>query len=143
MMMMMSAHFFLCLLLCWMALPLQGLELLDPEEVKYIRSHITATVGDSVTLDCGSTVPTIFIWGFTRPGSESNVAVAYNYGKGPKLQAQASILGQLQMPHNSSSLVLEALNKHAEGMYTCQALYDTEDGTRMTFYFTWLDVADD
>ena len=120
-----------------------GLEILDPEEVEYIRSNATATVGGSVTLDCGSTVPTIFIWGFTKPGTENNVAVAYNYGQGPKLQAQSGSLGRMQVLVNTSALVIEELQRDAEGMYTCQALYDTDEGARITFYFTRLDVEDD
>ncbi|KAI9548060.1 hypothetical protein NQZ68_013079 [Dissostichus eleginoides] len=121
----------------------QALEILDPEEVEYIRTNATATVGDSVTLDCGSTMPTIFIWGFTKPGTDNNVAVAYNYGQGPKLQAQSSSLGHMLVPVNTSALVIEELQRDAEGMYTCQALYDTDEGTRITFYFTRLDVDND
>ncbi|KAK5905057.1 hypothetical protein CesoFtcFv8_006563 [Champsocephalus esox] len=132
-----------CGLLLSLALPLQALKILDPEEVEYIRTNATATVGDSVTLDCGSTMPTIFIWGFTKPGTDNNVAVAYNYGQGPKLQAQSSSLGHMLVPFNTSALVIEELQRDAEGMYTCQALYDTDEGTRITFYFTRLDVDDD
>lgn len=120
-----------------------GLEIHDPEEVEYIRSHVTTTVGGSVTLDCGSTMPTIFIWGFTKPGTDNNVAVAYNYGQGPKLQSQFSSLGHIQVPVNTSALVIEELKRDAGGMYTCQALYDTDEGARITFYFTRLDVKDD
>ncbi|KAF7655775.1 hypothetical protein LDENG_00051160 [Lucifuga dentata] len=134
---------FFCLLLCWLAIPLQGLQILDPEEVEYVRSHANGTVGGSVTLDCGSTVPTIFIWGFTKPGTDNNVAVAYNYGQGPKLQSQSSSLGRLQVRFNSSSLVIEELQRDAEGMYTCQALYDTDEGPRITFYFNRLQLEDD
>ncbi|CAB1448000.1 unnamed protein product [Pleuronectes platessa] len=133
----------ICLLLCSLALPLQGLEIFDPEEVEYIRSHVTAAAGGSVTLHCGSTMPSIFIWGFTKPGTDSNMAVAYNYGQGPKLQAQSGSLGRLQVPVNTSALVIEELGREAGGMYTCQALYDTEEGARITFYFTRLDVEDD
>lgn len=111
--------------------------------MEYIRSNATATVGGSVTLDCGSTVPTIFIWGFTKPGTENNVAVAYNYGQGPKLQSQSGSLGRMRVLVNTSALVIEELQGDAEGMYTCQALYDTDEGARVTFYFTRLDVEDD
>ncbi|CAK6957921.1 uncharacterized protein LOC118341977 [Scomber scombrus] len=134
---------YFCLLFCWLALPLKGLEIFDPEEVEYIRSHVTATVGSSVTLDCGSTMPTIFIWGFTKPGADNNMAVAYNYGQGPKLQSQSSSLGRMQVPFNTSALLIEGLQQDAEGMYTCQALYDTDEGARVTFYFTRLDLEDD
>lgn len=120
-----------------------GLEILDPEEVEYIRSNVTAAAGGSVTLDCGSATPTIFIWGFTKPGTDNSVAVAYNYGQGPKLQPQSDSLGRMLVPGNSSALVIEELQKEATGMYTCQALYDTDEGARVTFYFTRLDVEDD
>lgn len=120
-----------------------GLEILDPEEVEYIRSNVTAAVGRAVTLDCGSTMPTIFIWGFTKPGTDNNVAVVSNYGQGAKLHLQSSRLGRLQVPVNTSALVIEELQQEAEGMYTCQALYDTGEEARITFYFTRLDLEDD
>lgn len=88
-------------------------------------------------------MPTIFIWGFTRPGTDSNVALAYNYGQGPKLQYQSSSQGRMRVPANTSALVIEELQREAAGMYTCQALYDTDEGARVTFYFTRLDVEDD
>lgn len=87
-------------------------------------------------------MPTFFIWGFTKPGTDNNVALAFNYGQGPKLKAQSGSLG-MQVPVNTSALVIEKLQREAEGMYTCQALYDTDEGARITFYFTWLDVEDD
>ena len=93
-------------------------------------------------MDCGSVVPTIFIWGFTKPGTDNNVAVAHNYGQGPKLQPQSSSLGRIQLHANTSALVIEELEKDSAGMYTCQALYDTDEGARITFYFTRLDVED-
>lgn len=127
----------------WLCLScVAGLEIFDPEEVEYIRSHTNATVGGSVTLDCGSIMPTIFIWGFTKPGSDNNIALAYNYGQGPKVQSQSSNLGRMHVPVNTSALVIEELQSEAAGTYTCQALYDTEEGARITFYFTGLDVED-
>lgn len=87
-------------------------------------------------------MPTIFIWGFTKPGTDNNVPVAYNYGQGPKVHSQSSSLSHMLVPVNTSALVIEELQKDAEGMYTCQALYDTDDGNRITFYFTRLDVED-
>lgn len=119
-----------------------GLEIHEPEEVEYIRSRVMTTVGGSVSLDCGSTMPSIFIWGFTKSGTDNNVAVAYNYGQGPKLQSQSSALGHVHVPVNTSALVIGELKRDAEGMYTCQALYDTEEGPRIAFYFTRLDVED-
>lgn len=115
----------------------------DPEEVEYVRSNATARVGGSVTLECGSSMPSIFIWGFTKPGTDNNVAVAYNYGGASKLQAQSGSLGHVRVPVNTSALVMEELRKDAEGMYTCQALYDSDQGARVMFYFTRLDVEED
>ncbi|MED6272104.1 hypothetical protein CHARACLAT_026898 [Characodon lateralis] len=134
---------YVCFLLCCLALPLQGLKIFDPEEVEYIRSNATATLGGSVTLDCGSVMPAIYIWGFTKPGTDNNVAVAHNYGQGPKVQSQSSSLGSIKLQVNTSTLVIEELQKEATGMYTCQALYDTDKGARITFYFTRLEVEDE
>lgn len=122
---------------------LAGLEISDPEEVEYIRSNATATVGGSVTLDCGSVIPTIYIWGFTKPGTDNNVAVAHNYGQGPKVQSQSGNMGSVKLQDNSPALVIEELQKDAAGMYTCQAMYDTDEGARITFYFTRLEVKDE
>lgn len=120
-----------------------GLEIHDPEEVEYVRSHIRSSAGASVSLRCGSAKPNIFIWGFTKPGTDSNVALAYDYGQGAKVQSQASALGHVRVPANTSGLLIEELRSEAGGTYTCQALYDTDGGARVTFYFTRLDVEDD
>ena len=110
--------------------------------MEYIRSNATAAVGGSVTLDCGSVMPNIFIWGFTKPGTDSNVALAHNYGQGPKLQPRPGGLGRVRLDANTSALVIDELEKDASGMYTCQALYDADEGARVAFYFTRLDVED-
>lgn len=115
----------------------------DPEEVEYARSDVTARVRGSVTLECGTSMPSIFIWGFTKPGTDNNMAVAYNYGGASKLQVQSGSLGHVQVPVNTSVLVMEELRKDAEGMYTCQALYDSDQGARVMFYYTRLDVEED
>lgn len=119
-----------------------GLEIFDPEEVEYIRANLTVATGGSVTLDCGSTPPHIFIWGFTKPGTDNNVAVAYNYGLGPKVQSLSSSLGHLSIPDNTSALLIEDVQLEAHGMYTCQALYNLDQGASVTFYFTKLTVVD-
>lgn len=115
----------------------------EPEEVEYVHSHIRTAAGGSVSLSCGSAKPNIFIWGFTKLGTDNNVALAYDYGQGAKVQAQASALGHCRVPANSSGLVMEGLRREAGGTYTCQALYDTDGGAHVTFYFTRLDVEDD
>lgn len=120
-----------------------GLEIFDPEQVEYVHSNTTVTAGGFVTLHCGSPPPHIFIWGFTKPGTVNNVAVAYNYGHGPKLQSLSSDLGQLSIPENTSSLVIEDVQLKAQGMFTCQALYDEDQGVRATFFFTKLAVVDE
>lgn len=111
--------------------------------MEYTRSNVTARVGGSVTLECGASVPAIFIWGFTKPGTDNSIAVAYNYGGSSKLQAQSGNLGRVRVPVNTSALVMEELRKDAEGMYTCQALYDSDQGAQVMFYFTRLDVEED
>ncbi|KAJ7990151.1 hypothetical protein DPEC_G00297350 [Dallia pectoralis] len=123
--------------------PLQGLDLTDSEEVKYVRQQAKGTVGGSITLGCGSTLPNIFIWGFTRPGTSSNVALAYDYGQGAKIQPQLSNSpGRLSLVPNTSSLLLKDLHPDAHGMYTCQALYDVPQGAPITFYYTQLEVVE-
>lgn len=97
-------------------------------------------VGRSVVLGCGSTLPDVYIWGYTRPGTESNRAVVYNYGQGPKVQPLAEDLGELSITPNTSSLTIKGLPQKAQGLYTCQALYDTDKGAKVSFYSVQLDV---
>lgn len=133
-----------CLFLCFLLLSLQGMEILDPDEVEYIRLQANGTVGGNVTLECGSVLPTIFIWGYARAGSPGNVALAYNYGQGPKVQPPAhGGPAHLSVPANTSALRLEQVSREAEGTYTCQALYDADQGARITFYYTQLVVSGD
>ncbi|KAJ3590986.1 hypothetical protein NHX12_008934 [Muraenolepis orangiensis] len=130
------------LLLCSLLTRLQGLEILDPHEVEYLHLQATGTLGGSVTLDCGSTLPTIYIWAYSGAGPEDSVALAYDYGQGAKLQPRAHRHARMSVPLNSSALTLEELQAEARGTYTCQALYDKEDGARITFYITQLDMED-
>ncbi|CAL1571007.1 unnamed protein product [Knipowitschia caucasica] len=115
----------------------------EPEEVEYVRTNVTVAAGGSVTLLCGSPPPHIFIWGFTKPGSDNNIAVAYNYGHGSKVQSNSEDLGLLSIPENSSCLRIDDVQSEGQGMFTCQALYDEEEGVRDTFYFTKLIVVED
>ena len=120
-----------------------GLEILDPQEVEYIHQQVNGTAGGSVTLDCGPTLPTIYVWAYAGAGSEDSVALAYNYGHGAKLQPRSHRSARMSVPLNSTTLVLTELQVGAQGTYTCQALYDVEDGARITFYITRLDVEEE
>ncbi|KAJ8403795.1 hypothetical protein AAFF_G00346630 [Aldrovandia affinis] len=132
-----------CVTLCLLLALLQGLEIPDPQGVEYIRAEARGLAGGSVTLGCGSTLPSIYIWGYTGPATHRNQAVVYNYGHGPKVQRLSSSLGQLRVVPNTSSLVIDKLLLSAAGMYTCQALYDTADGPKLAFYFIQLDVLEE
>ncbi|XP_061638397.1 V-set and immunoglobulin domain-containing protein 10-like 2 [Phyllopteryx taeniolatus] len=124
-------------------LPLRALDLFDAEEVEYLSFNVSATTGGSVRLDCGADPPSVFIWGFTRAGSDSSVALAYDYGRGPKLQALPGGAGRIRVPANTSALVVDEVRREVEGTYTCQALYHAGRADRVTFYYTRLDVEDD
>ncbi|XP_078055053.1 V-set and immunoglobulin domain-containing protein 10-like 2 [Mustelus asterias] len=125
----------------WILAPLAlGLDILDPEEVTYIESQVKGVIGRSVILECGQTLPTIYIWGFTRPGFSDIRAVLYNYGMGPKLQKMASMFGDVKVLSDSASLVIDNLQLAAEGRFTCQSLYDTNDGAKLIYIFVRLHV---
>ncbi|XP_072094295.1 V-set and immunoglobulin domain-containing protein 10-like 2 [Mobula birostris] len=112
-----------------------GLVILDPEEVTYIETQVKGVIGRSVVLECGQSLPTIYIWGFTRPGSSGIRAVLYDYGMGAKLQRMASMFGEVKILSNSASLVIGNLQLAAEGRFTCQSLYDTDDGAKLVYVF--------
>ncbi|XP_051895650.1 V-set and immunoglobulin domain-containing protein 10-like 2 [Pristis pectinata] len=117
-----------------------GLVILDPEEVTYIETQVKGVIGRSVVLECGQSLPTIYIWGFTRPGSSGIRAVLYDYGMGAKLQKMASMFGEVKVLSNSASLVIDNLQLAAEGRFTCQSLYDTNDGAKLVYIFVDLYV---
>lgn len=85
-------------------------------------------------------MPTLFIWVFSKTESDSNEALAYNYGLGPKTLPLANTLGDPFLPANTSNLIIKRIQAEAEGYYTCQALYDTDKGPRVTFYYTSLSL---
>lgn len=92
------------------------------------------------TLECGPTLPDVYIWSFTKPGTETVRAVVYNFGKGPKLQQLAQDLGDLNIINNSASLFTRKVLLTTEGLYTCQALYDSKEGARLYYYYIYLRV---
>lgn len=117
-----------------------GLHILDPEEVEYVKHQLTGMAGSSVELDCGSTSPSIFIWAYTKPGTENNQVLVYDYGHGPKLQPLSKNIANIDLVSNSSTLLISSLPLSAKGLYTCQALYETDGGAKVTFYYNELDV---
>ncbi|XP_028839939.1 V-set and immunoglobulin domain-containing protein 10-like 2 isoform X2 [Denticeps clupeoides] len=119
---------------------LHGLEILDTGEVVYRETTTNGVVTQAVILECGSTLPDVYIWGFTKPGTDTIRAIVYNFGKGPKMQKLAETLGDLTVISNSASLSITKLPLDAEGLYTCQALYDTPQGARLYYYYVHLFV---
>lgn len=117
-----------------------GLEIPDPEHIDYIRQQARAVINSTVSLHCGSSMPTLFIWVFSKTDSDNNEAIAYNYGLGPKTLPLADTLGDPILATNTSSLLIMRIKAEAEGTYSCQALYDTDNGPRVTFYYTRLNL---
>lgn len=117
-----------------------GLEIPDPEHIDYIRQQARAVINSTVSLHCGSSMPTLFIWVFSKTDSDNNEAIAYNYGLGPKTLPLADTLGDSILATNTSSLLIMRIKAEAEGTYSCQALYDTDNGPRVTFYYTRLNL---
>ncbi|KPP67002.1 hypothetical protein Z043_114448 [Scleropages formosus] len=114
------------------------MDILDSGEVVYIQVQTKGVVGRSVILECGPTLPNVYIWGYTIPGTEHIRAVVFNFGQGPKLQSLAKTLGDLNVITNTASLLIEKLPLGAQGLYTCQALYDTPQGAKLIYYYVQL-----
>ncbi|XP_056587738.1 V-set and immunoglobulin domain-containing protein 10-like 2 [Triplophysa dalaica] len=130
----------ICFTILLLPLLLEGVEILDPGEVVYHETRTDGVVGSGVILECGPILPDVYIWGFTEPGTDVIRAVVYNFGKGPKLQKLAKDLGDLTVISNTASLSIEKLPLAAEGVYTCQALYDTAEGPKLYYYYVYLRV---
>lgn len=117
-----------------------GLEISDPGQVVYKDANISSVVEQEVILECGPSLPDIYIWSFTKPGTQTIRALLYNFGKGPKLQQLARDLGDIQIVNDSASLSIKELPTAAEGLYTCQALYDSASGAELYYYYVFLRV---
>ncbi|XP_028277984.1 uncharacterized protein LOC114446535 [Parambassis ranga] len=109
-------------------------------EVVYKDSSVYGVVGKAVILECGPTVPDMYIWSFTKPGTEAIKAVVYNLGHGPRIQELAATLGELTVISNSAAVSIQRLPLAAHGLFTCQAFYDIETEPRVYYYYVHLTV---
>lgn len=109
-------------------------------EVVYQDASVYGVVGKAVILECGPSVPDMYIWSFTKPGTEGIKAVVYNVGRGPKIQKLAETLGQLTVISNSAAISIEKLPLAAQGLFTCQAFYDIEKEPKVYYYYVHLIV---
>ncbi|XP_072302247.1 V-set and immunoglobulin domain-containing protein 10-like 2 [Eucyclogobius newberryi] len=111
-------------------------------EVKYDNFSVNGVVDKAVILNCGpdKSMPDIYIWSFTKPGSQEIQNVVYNLGKGQRMQSFASTLGQVTVILNSASLSIDQLKLAAHGVFTCQAIYDTSTEARFFYYYVYLTV---
>lgn len=109
-------------------------------EVVYRDTSVYGVVGKAVILECGSTLPDMYIWSFTKPGTEAIKAVVYNLGHGPKIQKLAHTLGQVTNILKSADVSIDKLPVVAQGLYTCQAFYDIENLPVVYYYYVHLTV---
>ncbi|KAM6907155.1 V-set and immunoglobulin domain-containing protein 10-like 2 [Xenentodon cancila] len=82
----------------------------------------------------------MYIWSFTKPGTDALKAVVYNLGKGPRIQKLAETVGQLTIISNSAAVSIEKLPLAAHGLFTCQAFYDIEQEPKVYYYYVHLTV---
>ncbi|KAM9349045.1 V-set and immunoglobulin domain-containing protein 10-like 2 [Symphorus nematophorus] len=82
----------------------------------------------------------MYIWSFTKPGTEAIKAVVYNLGKGTRIQKLAEKLGRLTVISNSAAVSIEKLPLAAHGLFTCQAFYDIEKEPKVYYYYVHLTV---
>ncbi|XP_070700310.1 V-set and immunoglobulin domain-containing protein 10-like 2 [Pempheris klunzingeri] len=109
-------------------------------EVVYQDTNVYGVVGKAVLLECGATLPDMYIWSFTKPGTEAIKAVVYDLGKGTRIQKLAQSLGQLTVISNSAAVTIEKLPLAAHGLFTCQAFYNIEQEPRVYYYYVHLTV---
>ncbi|XP_042355238.1 V-set and immunoglobulin domain-containing protein 10-like 2 [Plectropomus leopardus] len=109
-------------------------------EVVYRDTSVYGVVGRAVILECGPTLPDMYIWSFTKPGTEAIRAVVYDLGKGQRIQKLAESLGRLTVISNSAAVSIEKLPLAAHGLFTCQAFYDIEREPKVYYYYVHLTV---
>ncbi|XP_033491763.2 V-set and immunoglobulin domain-containing protein 10-like 2 [Epinephelus lanceolatus] len=109
-------------------------------EVVYRDADVYGVVGKAVILECGPTLPDMYIWSFTKPGTEAIRAVVYDLGKGQRIQKLAETLGQVTVITNSAAVSIEKLPLAAHGLFTCQAFYDIEGEPKVYYYYVHLTV---
>ncbi|XP_056267258.1 V-set and immunoglobulin domain-containing protein 10-like 2 [Pseudoliparis swirei] len=109
-------------------------------EVVYRDTSVSGVVGKAVILECGAGLPDLYIWSFTKPGTDAIKAVVYNLGKGTRIQQLAQTLGRLTVISNSAAVSIEKLPLAAHGLFTCQAFYDIEHEPKVFYYYVHLTV---
>ncbi|XP_072230536.1 V-set and immunoglobulin domain-containing protein 10-like 2 [Leuresthes tenuis] len=109
-------------------------------EVVYRDTSVFGVLGRAVILECGGSLPDMYIWSFTKPGTDAIKAVVYNLGKGPRVQKLAETLGQPTIISNSAAVSIEKLPLAAHGLFTCQAFYDIEKEPKVYYYYVHLTV---
>ncbi|XP_077597239.1 V-set and immunoglobulin domain-containing protein 10-like 2 [Stigmatopora nigra] len=109
-------------------------------EVVYHDTTMYGVVGKAVILECGSAIPDIYIWSFTKPGTEAIKAVVYDLGQGPKIQKVAQTLGEVTVISKSADVSIDKIPVAAQGLYTCQAFYDIENAPVVYYYYVHLNV---
>lgn len=120
--------------------PTAAVEINQNWEVVYRDTFVYGVVGKAVILECGTNMPDMYIWSFTKPGTEAIRAVVYNLGKGPVVQKLAETLGQMTIISNSAAVSLDKLPLAAQGLFTCQAFYDISQEPKVYYYYVHLTV---
>ncbi|XP_077402402.1 V-set and immunoglobulin domain-containing protein 10-like 2 isoform X1 [Vanacampus margaritifer] len=109
-------------------------------EVVYKETTVYGVVSKAVILECGSTLPDMYLWSFTKPGTDTFESVVYDLGQGPKIQKLAQTLGQMTVILRSADVSIDKLPVAAQGLYTCQAFYDMDTTPVVYYYYVRLTV---
>lgn len=125
---------------CQSVVSLSALQINHTGEVVYRDSNVFGVVDNAVILECGATLPDLYIWSFTRPGSQTIKALVYNLGRGPRTQKLAEVIGQPRVTPNSAAVSIEKVPLAAQGLFTCQAFYDIDEEPVVFFYYVHLTV---